>query len=400
MNLTPKMPDKKAIIGHFKTFTKYAMVGTVATAVDLGFLYVFVESFELQVVPASISSFLIANITSFFLNKFWTFESQSKNYRKLYIKFFSVSLVGIGITAIMMHLLPAILGIWYMFAKVLTSMIVVFWNFLANKLWTFKLKPKEVDIPREFSFEYSIVIPAYNEENRIKSTLLVIDDYIKSANISAEIIVVSDGSKDKTNEVVNSYIPKIHHLHLESYEKNQGKGFAVKTGINASKGRYILFTDADNSTPIEELENLTNELKKQKSDIAIGSRYLKKSKVVLSQSAFRIWIGRTGNRLIRWFLIDNIMDTQCGFKLFKHKCAKEIFALQKIKRFGFDMEALVVAKSLGYKITEVPVSWYNSVQSRVRPVKDALNTLKELIYIKLNLWGGRYNAEDIEDIKN
>ena len=133
-------------------------------------------------------------------------------------------------------------------------------------------------------------------------------------------------------------------------------------------------------------------LKETNSDVAIGSRYMSKSQVKITQPLYRIILGRVGNFLIRLFLIDGIKDTQCGFKLFEHKAAQEIFFVQKIKRFAFDMEALVVADNLGYKITEVPVSWYNYTESRFRPIKDALRTLRDLVYIKVNLWSGRYNS--------
>lgn len=386
---------KKTIKNRIPVFSRYATVGAIATLTDLGFLYVFVDLAQLDVLIAATFSFLIANIISFVLNKFWTFKSKSRNYRKLYIKFFTVSLVGLALTVVFMHLLANIFEIWHMLAKIITSLVVVIWNFLANKLWTFRDNTTSPEILKKFPYDFSIIIPAYNEENRIKSTLLIIEDFIKSKKISAEILVISDGSTDKTNKVVAEYTDKIENLALLTYEKNQGKGFAVKTGIQNSRGAYLLFADADNSTPIEELPKLKKAMEESHAQIAIGSRYLKGSNVRIKQSRFRILIGRTGNFLIRLFLIDGISDTQCGFKLFTHRAAKEIFTLQKVKRFGFDMEALVIAKSLGYKVTEVPVSWFNSTESRVRPIKDALHTLKDLVYIKLNLWAGRYSEKDL-----
>ncbi len=147
-------------------------------------------------------------------------------------------------------------------------------------------------------------------------------------------------------------------------------------------------TDADNSTPIEEYASLIQKMRKN--DIAIGSRYLKNSQVKRKQSASRIAIGRIGNFLIQMFLVDGITDTQCGFKLFTHHSAKEIFFRQKVTRFGFDVEVLVIANTLNYSIAEVPVSWFNSPESRFRPIRDAIRTFFDLLYIKLNLWSGRY----------
>lgn len=305
-----------------------------------------------------------------------------------------VSLVGLGLTLTSMIFFVNILGLWYMLAKILSSGIVLTWNFLGNKLWTFKIKEKELAIPEEFHFDLSIIIPAYNEENRIKATLLLINDYVERNKLSAEIIVVSDGSKDDTNEVVDACNGTIKNLHLVPCKSNNGKGYAVKRGVEISRGQYILFTDADNSTPIEQFGKLFHVLKQNSASIAIGSRYLPDSAVKIKQSKWRVLIGRIGNLLISIFLIDGIKDTQCGFKLFTHEAAKEIFSMQKIKRFGFDMEVLVVANLHGYKVIEVPVSWFNSPESRVRPIKDAFITLKDLFYIKLNLWCGRYSSDE------
>jgi len=369
------------------------MVGAIGTFVDLGALYILVEALAVPVLTATTISFVLAVMNNFVLNKIWTFQNKSKNYRKLFIKFLIVSVIGLGLTLGCMYIFVHVLFIWYMFAKAITSVIVLVWNFFGNKIWTFKIKEKSLDIIENFPFEYSIIIPAYNEGNRIKNTLLIIDNYIKEKHLSTEIIVVDDGSKDQTVKIVEKLMEKIPNLKIETYTRNRGKGFAVKTGVFSSKGKYILFTDADNSTPIEELEKLRKAMDKTKANLSIGSRYIEGSKIQIKQPGYRILIGRIGNFLIRLFLIDNIQDTQCGFKLFEHRAAKEIFSFQKVKRFGFDMEALVVAESLGYKIAEVPVSWFNSVESRLRPIKDSMITLKDLIYIKINLWSGRYFSE-------
>lgn len=378
-------------IRKFKPFIKYAFVGVLGTAVDIGSLYILVEYAHIAIIPASVLSFLLAVINNFILNKIWTFQNKSKNYRKLFIKFLIVSIIGLLLTILCMQLFVYVANIWYIFAKALTSLIVLSWNFLGNKFWTFNIKKKEDQIIEKNIYDLSIIIPAYNEENRIKNTLLSIHDYLSDKKITAEILVVNDGSKDKTAEVVKNYQNKITNLKIINFEKNSGKGAAVKQGIMESKGKLVLFTDADNSTPIEEFEKLQKSMTDQNAQIAIGSRYLQDSSVRIKQPRYRVLLGRAGNLLIRAFLIDGISDTQCGFKLFTHDAAKNIFQFQKIKRFGFDMEALVVANYLGYKIIEVPVSWFNSAESRVRPIKDALVTLKDLVYIKLNIWSGRYN---------
>lgn len=378
---------------EFKPFFKYAFVGIMGTFIDLAALYLLVEYARLEVIPASIVSFLLAVINNFILNKIWTFQNKSTNYRKLFIKFLIVSVVGLLLTIACMYILVHVIKIWYMFAKIITSIIVLTWNFLGNKFWTFKIKNQNISAP-ELKFDLSIIIPAYNEENRIKSTLIVIANYIKDENLNAEIIIVDDGSTDNTTKIVEEFQGKNKNISLIALARNYGKGFAVKKGVEASRGKYILFTDADNSTPIREFGKLYAALLKNNTQIAIGSRYLRDNSVKIKQPIYRVLLGRAGNLLIRAFLIDGIKDTQCGFKLFEHEAARNIFALQKIKRFGFDMEALAVAKNLGYQIIEVPVSWFNSSESRFRPIKDALITLKDLIYIKLNFWSGRYNSDD------
>ena len=276
-----------------------------------------------------------------------------------------------------------------MIAKAMTSCFVLTWNFLGNKYWTFKIKERKVEIPATFDFDLTIIIPVYNEENRIKTTLLTMADFIQEENITAEIIVVDDNSHDRTEEIVTKKQKTINNLKLLKLERNFGKGYAIKKGIEVAKGKYILFADADNSTPIEEWNKFVPYFK-QGFDVIIGSRYLKGSKIKIRQPRYRMVITKIANFLVKVFLLNDIKDTQCGFKAFTHKAAKEIFSLQKVKRFAFDIEVLAIAQNAGYKIKEVPVNWYDSAESKVRLVRDSLVAFKDLVYIKLNLWSGRY----------
>ncbi len=242
---------------------------------------------------------------------------------------------------------------------------------------------------KAFEFELSIVVPAYNEENRIKSTLVNIFDFIAEKKINAEIIVVNDGSTDRTAEQVSKKKARIKHLKLINKTKNQGKGAAIKTGVTHARGRNILITDADNSTPIEQWESLNKALEAG-ADISIGSRYLTNSEIQIKQPLLRVMISRLGNLVIRILIVRGIKDTQCGFKLFRNEVAQAIFSKQKIKRWGFDIEVLAVARLLNYKVKEVPVSWFNSVDSRIRPIRDTYRTFLELLQIKSNLLRGVY----------
>jgi dolichyl-phosphate beta-glucosyltransferase len=265
---------------------------------------------------------------------------------------------------------------------------VLTWNFLANKNWTFTEKIRPLPAADQYDYTLTIVIPAFNEAKRIGNTLEAIHRYFERKGIKREIIVVDDGSSDNTAAVVNALKARIHDLHCVRYLPNRGKGYAVKTGVEKSRGEYILFTDADNSTPIEEFEKLYPLLSHTK--VVIGSRYMADSDVKIKQPKYRVLLGRLGNFLIQVFLFDDIRDTQCGFKAFQHRAAEELFSRMKVNRFGFDIELLSIAYLLKYSVREVPVSWYNSPVSRVRPIKDALRTFSELLYIKLNLLSGRY----------
>lgn len=217
--------------------------------------------------------------------------------------------------------------------------------------------------------ELSIVIPAYNEEKRIKSLL---EDLKK---IKAEIILVDDGSTDNTVEIAKSIIPEIKVL---SNQENQGKGAALKKGVLAAQKKNILILDADNSTPISELDKLVKYLNDY--DIVIGSRGIDRSLVKVKQVFYKEWLGRLGNLLIRLFLVKGIKDTQCGFKLFSEK-TKDLWQKVKIKRWGYDFEILFLAQKNNLKIKEVPVIWRNHPDSRVKLI-DYFRTLLDILKIK------------------
>ncbi|MGE5750821.1 MAG: glycosyltransferase [Nitrospirota bacterium] len=378
----------KVKLKEFTVFIKYAMVGVTGTALDVGSLYVFVDLLHIPVLVAAALSFILAVVNNFILNKIWTFRNSSRNFRKQFIKFSIVSVVGLVLTEICMAVFVYLLGIWYIASKLITSVIVLTWNFLANKNWTFTEKIRPLPTAEQYDYTLTIVIPAFNEAKRIVNTLEAIHRYFERKGMKREIIVVDDGSSDDTAAVVNALKARIHDLHCVSYLPNRGKGYAVKKGVEKSRGEYILFTDADNSTPIESFEKFYPLLYHTK--VVIGSRYMADSNVKIKQPKYRILLGRLGNFLIQVLLFDDIRDTQCGFKAFQHSAAKELFSRMKVNRFGFDIELLSIAYLLKYSVREVPVSWYNSPVSRVRPIKDTLRTFSELLYIKLNLLSGRY----------
>lgn len=221
----------------------------------------------------------------------------------------------------------------------------------------------------------SVIIPVFNEEKRIGSTLPQIQGFLNSKNIEHEIIAVDDGSTDNSVEIVK----KFPDVQIIKHDKNKGKGAAVKTGIQAAQGDFILFTDADNSTPIEQFNNFGN--KKNEYDILIGSRYLPKSNIKLKQPWHRNIITFFGNKTIRIILGIKHKDTQCGFKFFKKNVAKDLIQNQTIDRWGFDIELLYLAKKKNYSVKEIPVTWIDSPDSKVKPF-DFLKTFAELLKIR------------------
>lgn len=223
----------------------------------------------------------------------------------------------------------------------------------------------------------SIIIPAYNESLRITNTLNKILDFVNGNNeYDFEIIVVNDGSSDNTNEVVKSFEEVI----LIDNKENKGKGSVIRQGMLSAKGDYLLFSDADLSTPIEELNKLLNSI--NKFDIVIGSRAIQNDLIKEHQPFYREIMGKTFNLFVQLIVVKGIKDTQCGFKLFKKEVAKKIFNIAKIDGFSFDVEIIYLANKFNYKVKEVPVLWFNDDRSKVDPIKDSIKMFKELLIIK------------------
>ncbi len=235
----------------------------------------------------------------------------------------------------------------------------------------------------------SIIIPAYNEEKRLPKTLEEIDKYLSGQNYDYEILVVNDGSKDKTVEIVENLKSKIANLRLIDNKENRGKGYVVRQGMLEAKGEYRLFADADNSTPIEQIEKFWAYFE-QGYNIVIGSRDIKGAVLDPPQGFFRRFVGE-GFKLLRKIIVGlwEIEDTQCGFKFFTKKAAEDIFPKCQIDRFAFDPEILLVGKKLGYKIKEIPIYWKNDPQSKVK-LKSMIKMAVDLLKIKWNLLTKKY----------
>lgn len=212
--------------------------------------------------------------------------------------------------------------------------------------------------------ELSLVIPAYNEEKRLPVSLARIADWLGSRTpaISAEVLVVDDGSSDRTAAVAEKTAGGLGlAFRVIRLPENRGKGAAVRAGALEAKGAHVLVTDADLSTPIEEVDKLLA----AGAPVAIGSRGVDATLVKQRQSLFRVASGRLFNLLVRVLAVSGIRDTQCGFKLFRADAAREVFSRAVVDRFAFDVEALLLARRLGFAIKEVPVLWFNSPDTRV-----------------------------------
>ncbi|HEY8108740.1 MAG TPA: dolichyl-phosphate beta-glucosyltransferase [Patescibacteria group bacterium] len=237
----------------------------------------------------------------------------------------------------------------------------------------------------------SIVIPAYNERRRLPATLSSIAEYLEVSDLDAEVIVVDDGSTDGTAKVAKQVPGRGMPPKVIGFEGNRGKGAAVKEGLLAARGDFVLFMDADNSTHVSEVEKLLAiATKKGAPQVVVGSRYLPGSDIRIKQPWYRVWISRWGNRLIRYAVLPGVIDTQCGFKLLARDAAREIAPTMTREGFSFDIEMLTIARHYGYEMTEVPVNWYDTPGTRLRPIRSAFRTLRDLAAIRMNLVRGRY----------
>jgi glycosyltransferase involved in cell wall biosynthesis len=256
--------------------------------------------------------------------------------------------------------------------------------------------PRQAAICVEATTEHpklSVVIPAYNESARLPPTLDRLITYFHEHGPSeVEILVVDDGSRDDTPDLVAQYAAQHHEIRLLRNAGNRGKGYAVRHGMLKAKGEWILFTDADLSAPIEELPILTAAAERNNAAIAFGSRALDPSKVEVSQSFARELAGRVFNLVLRGLVGLPYRDTQCGFKLFRRDAARELFAFQRLNGFSFDVEDLVIAKRLELRAVEVPVKWRNVEGTKVS-LLNGVRSFADLARIRFNDMRGCYRRE-------
>jgi len=238
--------------------------------------------------------------------------------------------------------------------------------------------------------DLSVIIPAYNEEARLGPTLEAVLSYLQGGRRSYEVLVVDDGSSDRTADIASQWQQKAPGLRLVRNERNRGKGYSVRRGVEEATGRFILFADADNSTPIEQAEKLLAKLA-EGYDVAIASRALPDSQLEVRQPFYREKMGKAFGAVVRLLTGLPFRDCQCGFKAFRREAAKRLSAQLTVERFAFDSELLYLAvRKYGYKVAEVPVRWINSPDSRVNALTDSWQMLWDVLRVRWRDWRGGY----------
>jgi len=240
--------------------------------------------------------------------------------------------------------------------------------------------------------DLSIVVPAYNEEQRLPPTLDRLHAFLSAQPLRYEIVVVDDGSKDKTCEVVEAAMTRIPHLRLVRQLPNAGKGAAVRRGMLAATGQIRVMCDADCSMPPEQLPRLLAPIIACKAEIAIGSRYAEGAKTDVKQPKYRVLWSRLCNKVIQRSLVPGIRDTQCGFKAFTAEAARDLFKRATINGWAFDLEILALALRRGFVVEEVGVEWKDDNRSRINPLSDMWKVIREALTIRRNLKKGLYNT--------
>jgi dolichyl-phosphate beta-glucosyltransferase len=236
---------------------------------------------------------------------------------------------------------------------------------------------------------YSFVIPAYNESARLRPTLDEILRYTADQQWESEILVVNDGSRDDTAEIVREYARQHPQVQLVENPGNRGKGFSVQNGMLHARGDICLFTDADLSSPIAEARKLFAAIA-QGADVAFGSRWLRAELQTERQPLYRQAFGRIFNLLLRLVLGLHYKDTQCGFKAFRREAVERIFPLQRIERWGFDPEILFLARRMGFRVEEVPVEWAHAEGTRLHPFRDGMRMFVDVLHIRWSSFNGAY----------
>lgn len=402
MNFVKALLQRQAI----RQFIKYVIVGVIVTGIDMLALHI---SFRALYVPIKISviiGFMCGNVSSFIFNKYYTFRNFSPAIFRQYAKYFVTSMSGLLWTLLLMTLFYEHLGLFssitrynHLLCKMIVAVIVMFWNFMIIRHWTLadynlsSLAPLSA-FNKENRCFLSVIIPAYNEQDRIILTLESVFGWLEKQEYSHEVLVIDDGSTDRTVELLKQKYAARSGFHLWSLPQNMGKGAAVRQGMLLANGEYRLFMDADNQIRINELDSFLALADERR--VIIGSKYASNDASREEISASRVFVSRLGNLIIRLLLNLELKDTQCGFKLFPAQVAESVFRLQRLGGFAFDVEILSIARLFQIEIVELPIKLYPAAESRVRTIRDSIRVFADIIRIKFNIWGRKYKEPSLD----
>lgn len=236
----------------------------------------------------------------------------------------------------------------------------------------------------------SLIIPAYNEAERLPRTLPAVIDFVERQPFQSEVIIINNNSHDDTAAIAQEFAAQYPFIRVLD-EMTQGKGAAVRTGMMAARGDFLFMADADFSMPVEEVSKFLPPALSDY-DVAIGSREAAGA-MRYNEPAYRHLMGRVFNFYVKVLAIPGFEDTQCGFKCFRREAAMDILPYQTIDGWAFDVELLFIALQRGYRVVEIPVDWYYGANSRISPVRDTINMIREVLHIRANGWNGRYSQQ-------
>ncbi len=423
MNAAPCIRVNTAPQGQRSTrLVKVGISGIAASIIDVAVLIVLVEQLEMLAPGAAFIGAISGAGVNFIINKYWAFDRHTRSGFHQLITFALVAIVTALLVAIGVHLFATVLGASYLVAKAIAATLTfLIWGYPAQAKFVFPPKPVTIknasslatltttlklsslqtkgntmstipnhstNLPTNCSdrpIDLSVIVPAFNEEERIGPTLADLDNVLAAMSIRYQILVVDDGSSDGTAALVTRMARKRQSIHLMRTFPNRGKGHAVRVGMLAAAGAVRLMSDADGSMPASEIGKLYQPVAGGKKDIVLGSRWAGNHHRNSDQPIWRRLWSRTCNYFIQRTVVAGVADTQCGFKAFSASAATALFSRATINGWAFDLEILALASRLGYSMAEVPVEWTDDERSKINPIQDFIKVIREWITIRKNL---------------
>lgn len=379
---------------------RFVSASLLSTLADFVVLALMVRLVEMGVLGATLCAATIGATTNYFINRHHVFGATGQRKREQMPRYFLVAGSTMLFSSFGTAALAEWVGLHYLLARAIAAIVVLvcFHYPLARLVFREKPKPSR-DRNAVYTNtggvlmkpELSIIVPAYNESQRLPNTLNDMQLVLQERAFSAEVIVVDDGSSDGTAERVRGLVAGMPQLRVIECEENRGKGEAVRTGVLAARGEVVLFMDADNSVSLDQVDLLLQSIQAG-ADAAIGSRYLERSDMARPQPWYRVAWSRLANWFVQRALLRGVIDTQCGFKAFRAEPARRAFEQLTISGWGFDLEVLTLLQEMGYQTVEVPVTFIDDPRSRIDPLADAWGVARDFVQVKLNLLRGRYDV--------